>query len=903
MAGCSRTLRDSEIDLVISSDCDDSSECSDVRELCEVVGGIEDVVRSDHSGRGSDGEPDNDLHQENHYQPEGSEECLACDCYTTGSFDSSCDSATGQCNCRNGVIGRACDSCPNPYAEVTLRGCEVVYDGCPRSYAHMWWPRTPFGHEALEPCPHGSQGRASRLCDSVSGTWLAPDIFNCTSDAFMDLRKLLGQLETNDVSVTTFVAVGTGSALSRAANITRGLYGADILITEQLLERLIDHETTQTGLNLTHSQDKDYVANLVHAASAILSPDTSRIWSRVHELTSETAGDLMASVQTYMDVLSSSQHDTYTDPFETVAPNLDTCFKHQLSLSRIASENDPTIYSTWRRRGANFNNDKLPATTNTTAKDQNLEITESQAFIKAAMEEQKNAWRQAEEVLLKSFAEFYKANTLNKGPLSLSIQALETKIAASKIAYDVIDLNTGQPLLRLNPTKQYCYGFDGTRFIKLTYNNSKYTVDANTRPANKIILVSGETEVMNQLGLYGGIKNVDIDKNTDIKLQLVQGVPGCGKTTFIINNHSKNDLVLFPTREGANDFRNRLKLKQNTQAHNNKHIKDSCRTVHSFIINLTDHIKKGGRYNRLIIDEALMLHAEEILFACAIAGVKEALLVGDKQQIPFINTTNYNMTYYDITRVAEVTQVLSFSYRCTNSVTTLLASYYEQGMVTCNPVKNETSLKYLEDIKELRLDKDLYEVLVFKQAEKRALNNLGFNVSTVHEFQGKQAGHVAVIRTSRKKEDIYDSLPHCIVAISRHTQSFTYFTPTGDDTLSKWIRLMNSHASRDLADHFQPPHTENTSIPQQAELKKTHPQTLLIQNPLRLPSPPLTSRKENTSPTMNLKEPEESHSKVCNTTLPPHPTSPFQTNSSNNIIVLPEIHKHDDGSNQSFQSS
>ncbi|KAG8316439.1 hypothetical protein J6590_050508 [Homalodisca vitripennis] len=132
--------------------------------------------------------------------------------------------------------------------------------------------------------------------------------------------------------------------------------------------------------------------------------------------------------------------------------------------------------------------------------------------------------------------------------------------------------------------------------------------------------------------------------------------------------------------------------------------------------------------------------------------------------------------------------------------------------------------------------------------------------------------------------------------MNQHTQSFTYFTPTGDDTLRKWIRLMNSHTSRDLADHFHPPHTENTSTPQQAELKKTHPQTLLIQNPLRLPSPPLTSRKENTSPTMNLKEPDESHSKVCNTTLPPHPTSPFQTNSSNNIIVLPEIHKYDDGS-------
>ncbi|KAG8304217.1 hypothetical protein J6590_099730 [Homalodisca vitripennis] len=42
-------------------DYDDSSECSDVPEPCEMVGGIMNVVRSDHSG--SDDEPDNDLHQ------------------------------------------------------------------------------------------------------------------------------------------------------------------------------------------------------------------------------------------------------------------------------------------------------------------------------------------------------------------------------------------------------------------------------------------------------------------------------------------------------------------------------------------------------------------------------------------------------------------------------------------------------------------------------------------------------------------------------------------------------------------------------------------------------------------------------------------------------------------------
>lgn len=62
--------------------------------------------------------------------------------------------------------------------------------------------------------------------------------------------------------------------------------------------------------------------NLVNAASAVLNPETADMWGRVHELTSETAADLMTSVQSYLDVLALSQHDTYTDPFETVAPNL-----------------------------------------------------------------------------------------------------------------------------------------------------------------------------------------------------------------------------------------------------------------------------------------------------------------------------------------------------------------------------------------------------------------------------------------------------------------------------------------------------------------------------------------------------------------------------------------------------
>ena len=62
--------------------------------------------------------------QENHYRPAGSDTCLLCDCYPTGSLSRLCDATSGQCPCKPGVIGRHCDRCDNPFAEVTVSGCE-----------------------------------------------------------------------------------------------------------------------------------------------------------------------------------------------------------------------------------------------------------------------------------------------------------------------------------------------------------------------------------------------------------------------------------------------------------------------------------------------------------------------------------------------------------------------------------------------------------------------------------------------------------------------------------------------------------------------------------------------------------------------------------------------------------
>jgi len=59
--------------------------------------------------------------------------------------------------------------------------------------------------------------------------------------------------------VTTFVAVKVASDLRRATNLTSMLHGADLLISQELLRELMRYESGEKGLNLTHSQDKDYI--------------------------------------------------------------------------------------------------------------------------------------------------------------------------------------------------------------------------------------------------------------------------------------------------------------------------------------------------------------------------------------------------------------------------------------------------------------------------------------------------------------------------------------------------------------------------------------------------------------------------------------------------------------------
>ncbi|CAH1394993.1 unnamed protein product [Nezara viridula] len=271
--------------------------------------------------------------KESHYFASEEIGCLPCDCYSIGSLSPTCDRTTGQCDCKSGVGGLKCDQCPNPYAQVTSLGCEVIYGGCPRSKAGgVWWERSDYGTLSSVACPQGTNGRATRLCDRSLPGWRAPDVFNCTSNSFIQLRRLLSQLEAGDVSMNTYVAVETVKSLSDSINSTRYLTGADSFISIQLAARLLQYESSLSGLSLSHVQHDTYISRLVFILSELLSMRTLEYWPRLETLTSESPHYLHSLFAIYMSTLAANMRDTYTQPFETIADNL------VLGLDTVSSE-------------------------------------------------------------------------------------------------------------------------------------------------------------------------------------------------------------------------------------------------------------------------------------------------------------------------------------------------------------------------------------------------------------------------------------------------------------------------------------------------------------------------------------------------------------------------------------
>ncbi|XP_060060672.1 cadherin EGF LAG seven-pass G-type receptor 3 isoform X2 [Erinaceus europaeus] len=275
--------------------------------------------------------------KEFYYRPRGSDSCLPCDCYPVGSTSRSCAPHSGQCPCRPGALGRQCNSCDSPFAEVTASGCRVLYDACPKSLrSGVWWPQTKFGILASVPCPRGALGLpapgvAVRLCDEEQG-WLEPDLFNCTSPAFEELNLQLDGLELNKTTLDTVEAKKLAQRLREVTGRTKHYFSQDIRVTARLLAHLLAFESHQQGFGLTATQDAHFNENLLWAGSALLAPDTRDLWAALGQRApggSPGSAGLVQHLEEYAATLARNMEHTYLNPVGLVTPNI------MLSIDRM----------------------------------------------------------------------------------------------------------------------------------------------------------------------------------------------------------------------------------------------------------------------------------------------------------------------------------------------------------------------------------------------------------------------------------------------------------------------------------------------------------------------------------------------------------------------------------------
>lgn len=118
------------------------------------------------------------LPQENYYRPPGQDACLPCDCFAHGSHSRACDVDSGQCSCKPGVIGRQCNRCDNPFAEVTVLGCEGLRRPPPaqamgQGPATVCLPPGGGGGCAYVHCTLLGMGGAQQPCGHTVSAWLS----------------------------------------------------------------------------------------------------------------------------------------------------------------------------------------------------------------------------------------------------------------------------------------------------------------------------------------------------------------------------------------------------------------------------------------------------------------------------------------------------------------------------------------------------------------------------------------------------------------------------------------------------------------------------------------------------------------------------------------------------------
>lgn len=379
---------------------------------------------------------------------------------------------------------------------------------------------------------------------------------------------------------------------------------------------------------------------------------------------------------------------------------------------------------------------------------------------------------------------------------------------------NVYDRHTRKFWYKENRKFECC--FAGDRFYTLS-NGVVGSNNFDSVPVEyRYVLVGDSCVLMQAPKMYK--KFVEVRTNTIVMpdVILVNGVPGCGKTKEIVENHKiaaisgRNDatLVLTTTRDNKDEIIERSKKRFEKMRDDGKVDKskkfttEQYRTIDSVCIR--GFVNKDVTYNEIWIDECFMSHVGQIVYIALLVKAKKIYCFGDPNQIPFINRVSGFLSVYS----SILPLVVKETYRCVSyRVPADVAYYYSEkkndkgkkiypgGFYTTNSNMKTVSTIPLgsRDEPQLYDRNNRIAVLTFKQSEKDKVAKIDTRimVRTINEFQGRQSKQTVCIRYSNfEKEELFTRDEQLLVALTRHTNTMCYVTPICDK-LAKVIEEIN----------------------------------------------------------------------------------------------------------------
>lgn len=264
----------------------------------------------------------------------------------------------------------------------------------------------------------------------------------------------------------------------------------------------------------------------------------------------------------------------------------------------------------------------------------------------------------------------------------------------------------------------------------------------------------------------------------------VNAPPGGGKTTMMVGKfleQPRTTTMVTANLGSADDINKKLDKKLEELG-----LDRAATTINSKVVNFS----MRQMYDRILVDEVYMMHEGLLQFGCFASGAKEGIFYGDVHQIPFINREKIFRCQHSFLKPEKhLIKYTKETYRCPLDVCFMLSNLKDSKGEKCYSTGVVSGLKApvvrsfekrpigsVADVAKIEADVYLCQTQAEKGEMKRELSSLGRiePVMTVHEAQGKTFEKVVLFRTKRADDSVFNSQPHALVALSRHTSSLVY---------------------------------------------------------------------------------------------------------------------------------